>query len=140
MSTDAPAVLIVEDSEDMQYLLQRVLDRVAPADAIERFTACNADEAIHHLQRLQTDRPLLVLCDHRMPGMTGVELYDQARARFTAPGAAFHLFTSAGSPVQERQAAEAGIHAVHEKPFGLQNWESLLARIFKEWGQIPAKA
>ena len=60
-------VLLVDDEERILASLQRSLRR----DGYEIVTACSPQEALQILEEQDFDA---VLTDHKMPGMTGVEL------------------------------------------------------------------
>lgn len=64
-------VLIVEDDAGIGYLLVQFLEQETPY-AAQLVTTGN--EALHILRR---SRPSLLLVDYHLPGMTGIELYDQ---------------------------------------------------------------
>lgn len=67
-----PSVLVIDDEARSVEALERILEDdfdVKKATSIEEAEAILADEAIH-----------VVLCDHRMPGMSGVAFLKVARA------------------------------------------------------------
>jgi len=69
-----PAVLLVDDEVRSQDALRRTLD-----EDFTVFTASSADEARGLLQR----QPIsVILCDQRMPGMSGVSFLKEAREQW----------------------------------------------------------
>lgn len=62
--------LIVDDDEDMRFLLRAVIERANEGLQVAA-EAGGADEALTQWRAVQPD---VVLLDHRMPGMTGIEV------------------------------------------------------------------
>jgi CheY-like chemotaxis protein/anti-sigma regulatory factor (Ser/Thr protein kinase) len=95
----APVVLMVEDSA-----LQRavILDLLS-AGAWRVLAATNGAEALAVLER---QRPDIVLTDVCMPGMSGLEVLAETRARY--PGLPVVLMTSRGSEQTAIDALRAG--------------------------------
>ena len=73
MST-LPSVLVVDDELRSQEALRRTLE-----DDFQVFTASGAADATAVMER---DPAQVILCDQRMPGVTGVEFLRQARERW----------------------------------------------------------
>ena len=59
-----PTVLVVDDEVRSQETMRRTLD-----EDFTVYTASNADEARERLERTDIS---VILCDQRMPGLTGV--------------------------------------------------------------------
>lgn len=70
-------VLIVDDEEDMLWMLQRNLDNGIPN--IETFTAQSGDNAMDVLRANEID---LLITDINMPGMSGLELLTEVSNRY----------------------------------------------------------
>jgi DNA-binding NtrC family response regulator len=66
-------VLIVDDEANIRQALQRLLH------GCQVFTASNADVALRILEREEMD---VLITDHRMPGMTGLDLVRFVRGRW----------------------------------------------------------
>jgi len=64
------SILIVDDEENVQKSLKRVFFN----DGYNIYTANNAEEALRILQREDID---LIICDHKMPGLTGLEFLER---------------------------------------------------------------
>jgi two-component system probable response regulator PhcQ len=69
------SVLLVDDEEDVRNALVRTLRR----EGWDLHTAASGAEALEILKRVPVD---LILTDHRMPGMTGLELVKVVRERY----------------------------------------------------------
>ncbi len=72
-----PMILVVDDEVRSQETLRRVLD--------EEFDVLTASNAMEAERLLEGEMVHLVLCDQRMPGMTGVEFLSQVRERWPEP-------------------------------------------------------
>ncbi|GAA6142677.1 sigma-54 dependent transcriptional regulator [Hydrogenophaga sp. 5NK40-0174] len=69
-----PTILVVDDEVRSQDAMRRTLD-----EDFEVFTASGADEARQLLERQTIS---VILCDQRMPGMTGVNFLKEVRDRW----------------------------------------------------------
>ena len=73
-----PAILIVDDEVRSQEALRRTLE-----EDFEVFCASSAAEGMEILQKEQSTAAIqIVLCDQRMPGMTGVQFLKAVRHRW----------------------------------------------------------
>ena len=68
--------LIVDDEEDMRFLVRAVIEAANHGLAVAG-EAANGPQA---LERWRSDRPEVVVLDQRMPGMTGLEVAAQILA------------------------------------------------------------
>jgi len=76
------------------------------------------------------DAPVdLVLCDHMMPGMTGLELLDKLRRLPDLVMTKFVLVTGASDPKLERHAAALGAAAILWKPYGLRDLRATIEKV-----------
>jgi len=76
MSNDCGTILVVDDDENIRALLATALRRAGH----EIREAASGDEA---LAAAREERPLLVLLDVHLPGMTGYQVLRRLRAEFT---------------------------------------------------------
>ena len=73
-----PAILVIDDEVRSQEALRRTLE-----EDFEVFSASGAVEGMEILENEQSAAGIrIVLCDQRMPGMTGVEFLKQVRDRW----------------------------------------------------------
>ena len=100
-------VMLVEDDEDL---------RLATAETLERagFRVRAFDAAAPALAALRPDFPGVILSDLRMPGLSGLDFLDQARA--AAPDVPFILITAHGDVPAAIRAMRGGAHDFLEKP------------------------
>jgi response regulator RpfG family c-di-GMP phosphodiesterase len=103
-----PTLLLVDDEERILAALRRALRR----EGWRILTARDPHEGL----RLLASEPIdAVASDHKMPGMSGLELLEQA-ARLR-PGAARLLVTGWPDAVPPGRAAALGLCAVISKPW-----------------------
>ncbi len=101
-------VLVVDDEERILASLKRGLRR----EGYRLLTAQGPQQALRHLQ----DEPVdLIISDHRMPGMSGLELL--SRAARLRPTAIRMLITGWAEAVTDEQIEALEIQAVIPKPW-----------------------
>jgi diguanylate cyclase (GGDEF)-like protein/PAS domain S-box-containing protein len=74
-SRKARTLLLVDDEENIVSALRRLLRR----DGYRIVTACSGEEGLRRLAENEVD---VILSDQRMPGMTGVEFLNRAKALY----------------------------------------------------------
>jgi len=101
-------VLIADDESDLRFLVGSIYcDLGWNVDE-----AANGPEALAKIERFHYD---LVLLDHRMPGLSGGQVYDQLRAKGIRVPV---VLITAATGVAEI-AAKHGIQKYLSKPFGI---------------------
>jgi signal transduction histidine kinase/DNA-binding response OmpR family regulator len=126
---DNPArVLVVDDDDELRSLLVEVLSDAGYV-VIE---ARGGHEAVAEAVRVEPD---VMLIDLRLPGQSGVEVYEEVRGRgLRAPT----VLISAAHTVGEVAAAH-GIAAYLQKPFGIRELLATVARVHTQpGGAAPA--
>jgi len=103
-------LLIVDDEPDLRMLVGVVFDDLG-------WRVDEAADGCEALTKLQTEMYDLVLLDHRMPGMSGAEVYAQVRA---AGNAVPVVLVTAARQVEEI-AARHGFSMFLGKPFGIDD-------------------
>lgn len=106
----APAgrVLVVDDEESIRDLCARVLNRAG----YNVITAPNGEDAVALLTR---EVFALVISDIRMPGISGLEVLERAKA--THPKTRVVLITGFGTPQMLTRAQQSGADRILTKPF-----------------------
>jgi len=102
-------LLLVDDEPRMLSALKRTLRR--EGWAIE--TAANGAEALSRMASMPPIR--VVVSDYKMPGMTGIELLTEARARHPECGRI--LLSGWTSEIPAESLSGAGLLAVLSKPW-----------------------
>lgn len=114
-------VLIVDDDADFRFVLRTILTTIGVGRAVEVADGAGALDAV------VTEDPFdLVITDHRMRGMTGLELIHALRAQDNP--AAIALVTGQADPELAEAAVAAGVDAIVEKPISARGLIAVLAR------------
>jgi DNA-binding NtrC family response regulator len=100
-------VLVVDDHE----LYRRAVERILVRAGYDVFTARDANEAMQRVTREPLD---LVLCDVKMPGISGLELVRQIREH--EPDLPCIVITGYGGAEASLEALHAGAYWYLEKP------------------------
>jgi two-component system response regulator (stage 0 sporulation protein F) len=101
-------ILIVDDAGPVVVLCVNVLQALGYA-----VKGANRGEAAVELLRKESFN--LMVLDYKMPGMTGFEVFQQARTLH--PGMAVVLVTGHGTPEIINEATRMGFSAILIKPF-----------------------
>jgi two-component system, chemotaxis family, chemotaxis protein CheY len=124
-------VLVVDDDETMRALLCRMLRRMKVAGARE---AESAEQAFEILAAPQSDIGL-VICDWTMPGMSGIELYQQISA--WRPGLPFLMLTGRADGDAVATARAAGVRDYILKPVSAQELALKIHALLARDGMVP---
>lgn len=101
-------ILVVDDEESIRDLCARVLTRAGYAVV----TAPSGEEAVVRLAQEAFD---LLISDIRMPGISGLEVLERAKATF--PQIRVVLITGFGTPQMLTRAQQSGADRILTKPF-----------------------
>ena len=101
--------LIVDDDEDMRFLLRAVIERANEGLQVAG-EAGGADEAIAQWRSLSPD---VIVLDHRMPGTTGLQVAEMILAEH--PDQSIILFSAYVDDDLLARASEVGIRACISK-------------------------
>jgi two-component system, NtrC family, response regulator HydG len=113
-----PNILVVDDRENMLHLI----DKVLRGDAVIR-TASSGTEAV---QILETRRVAAVVCDLRMPDMSGIDVLRISKR--LQPAAEFVLMTAYASVPTAIEAMREGAYDYVTKPFEPDNLRAIVLR------------
>lgn len=108
MTAPRPTLLLVDDEPHSLSAMRMALE-----DEFDCVTAADAESA---LAKMEEEWVQVVICDHRMPGRTGVEFLTDLRDRW--PNAVRIIITGYTDPAAMAQAInDAGIHQFITKPW-----------------------
>jgi len=124
-------VLIVDDEEDMLWMLQRNLDNGIPN--IETFTAQSGHEALDILGETEIS---LVITDINMPGMSGLELLTEINNNWKETKVI--IMTAYPSNAFENKARKEGAVRFVEKPFDINDMRKIVEDVL-ETSHAPSK-
>jgi predicted regulator of Ras-like GTPase activity (Roadblock/LC7/MglB family)/CheY-like chemotaxis protein len=117
-------VLVVDDEEDMLWMLQRNLNK--GMSDVEILAAKSAEEALAIL----SDQPAnLVITDINMPGMNGLDLLIEINNRF--PQTSVIIMTAYPSNAYENKAMMSGSLRFIEKPFDINEVRAIVKEALK---------
>ncbi len=110
-------VLIVDDERRILSALERTLRK-------ERFEVLSTDSPRRALEILASEAVDVVLSDHKMPGMSGLDVLAFAAER--QPRAVRYLITGWTEKVSPEALDAAGVRAMISKPWDTEDLKRLL--------------
>lgn len=108
-STHAPRILIIEDFDDASELYAEYLR----FHGMEILTAPNADEG---LRLARTHKPVLIIMDAGLPGVSGWAATEQLKADPETANICVVMLTGHVFPDSEQRAEAAGVDVFLRKP------------------------
>jgi len=118
-------VLVVDDEEDMLWMLQRNLNK--GMQDVEILAAKSGEEALALLSDITVN---LVITDINMPGMNGLDLLIEINNRF--PDTGVIIMTAYPSNAYENKAMMSGSLRFIEKPFDIKEVRAIVEEVLKE--------
>ena len=116
-------ILVVDDSRTMRMILQRAIRQAG----YRALTVVEAENGVQALERLQGERPKLVLSDWNMPEMSGIDFLREIRA--AGNRVPFGFVTSEISAEMRVLAMSTGANFLIGKPFTPEAVEEALSPI-----------
>jgi len=104
-------ILIVDDDETLRELNKAILNACGFDNT---FTAEDGQAALTKLHNEQFD---IVVCDWKMPNMSGLELLEQVRSNEKLKNIAFLMATMVSNAESVTKAVKAGVTDYIAKPF-----------------------
>jgi DNA-binding NtrC family response regulator len=117
-------MLIVDDEETLTYSLYQSF--ILSQKNYEVVTAASGEEAAERLAEKEFD---LVITDIRMPGMDGLELLTQIKAKY--PKTEVIVMTAYGSLEKKEEAIQKGARFYIEKPFEIKEIKQLVIELLQ---------
>ena len=108
--SQTPLILVVDDSITVRRVTQRLLKR-------EGFRVTLANDGLQALERLQEERPAVVLSDIEMPRMDGFDLARNIRADAKLADLPIIMITSRIAEKHRDHARELGVNHYLGKPY-----------------------
>ena len=105
------SILIVEDDENVGEFLQQIIDELTP------YQTTVVNDGVDALERARQIQPCLLLLDHKLPALNGLEIYDRLQNMEETCGVPT-IMMSASLPVEELQ--RRGIYQLR-KPMDIGN-------------------
>ncbi|TNF58280.1 MAG: hybrid sensor histidine kinase/response regulator, partial [Burkholderiales bacterium] len=124
-----PLILVVDDSITVRRVTQRLLQR-------EGYRVSLAADGLQALERLQQERPTVVLSDIEMPRMDGFDLVRNIRADVRLADLPVIMITSRIAEKHREHARELGVNHYLGKPYSEEELLALIAH----YAQVAAEA
>ncbi len=130
LASKFPTVLLIEDVMDDERIALRILRRIDPT-----LTVTVARDGQAALQALGLDgeeggsRPDLVLCDLKLPKVSGDEILRQARADVRLRDVPFVVFSSSDEPIDVARCSAYGASEYAVKPVDYHAYGERIAAI-----------
>jgi chemosensory pili system protein ChpA (sensor histidine kinase/response regulator) len=119
-TSSVPLVLVVDDSITVRRVTQRLLQR-------EGYRVALAADGLQALERLQQERPAVVLADIEMPRMDGFDLVRNIRSDARLSGLPVIMITSRIAEKHREHARELGVDHYLGKPYSEDQLLGLVA-------------
>ena len=137
MTTDGPAVLLVEDDPNDIEITTLAFRNAGFQNPV--FVVHENQDAIRYLRgdgeyadRARFPLPRLVLLDHKIPGDEW-EVLKWVRARPNLSSLPIVVLTGSENPADQKRAEEMGANAFHIKPHSFNDLVALIHRIAEFW-------
>ena len=117
--SQVPLILVVDDSITVRRVTQRLLQR-------EGYRVSLAADGLQALERLQEERPTVVLSDIEMPRMDGFDLARNIRADSALRDLPIIMITSRIAEKHREHAMELGVNHYLGKPYSDEELLSLI--------------
>ncbi|CAN7160978.1 Hpt domain-containing protein [Acidovorax sp. LjRoot118] len=127
--SQVPLILVVDDSITVRRVTQRLLQR-------EGYRVALAADGLQALERLQDERPTVVLSDIEMPRMDGFDLARNIRADGALRDLPIIMITSRIAEKHREHAMELGVNHYLGKPYSDEELLSLI----QHYARIAAAA
>ena len=114
-----PLILVVDDSITVRRVTQRLLQR-------EGYRVAMAADGLQALERLQEERPAVVLTDIEMPRMDGFDLTRNIRANVRLKDLPIIMITSRIAEKHREHAKELGVDHYLGKPYSEEELMNLV--------------
>jgi len=124
-----PLILVVDDSITVRRVTQRLLQR-------EGYRVALAADGLQALERLQQERPAVVLSDIEMPRMDGFDLARNIRGDAALEGLPIIMITSRIAQKHRDHAQELGVNHYLGKPYSDEELLSLV----RHYARVTAEA
>jgi chemosensory pili system protein ChpA (sensor histidine kinase/response regulator) len=128
-ASQVPLILVVDDSITVRRVTQRLLAR-------EGYRVALAADGLQALERLQEERPTVVLSDIEMPRMDGFDLARNIRADGALRDLPIIMITSRIAEKHREHAMELGVNHYLGKPYSDEELLSLI----QHYARIAAAA
>lgn len=115
-------ILLVEDDASLRVTLRTCLEMAG-------YTCIEAKDGQDARGRLENDSPDLIVTDHQMPKVTGLELIKALKSQKNTVAIPIIFYSGQLTTDLKTHALQVGANAVLEKPFPLKEFLDLVAQV-----------
>lgn len=108
-------ILVVDDEKDVQILFQQRFRKEIRSGQVEFVFAFSGEEALEYFHE-KNHEIVLILSDINMPGMTGLELLQTIRKKYSEPPPVIMMITAYGDEDNRNTAMRLGANDFLTKP------------------------
>ena len=123
-------ILWIDDEPDILYLCSSILSK----HGHEVYTLQSSKNV---LPTISETRPDVILLDHWMPEMTGIEVMKQLKQ---SPYANIPVIMCTSNPEVRAEAELAGANSFITKPFSMQQMEDIIAETYRVYSSNSNRA
>ena len=125
LERDQPSVMVVDDIPEVRAVLGDMLREMGFSTVLE------AGDGAEALLKLQESRAHLIVCDHRMEGMTGLDLLSQIRNHPYLADIPFIVLSAASDAPYVETALDLGAADYIFKPVDYQELRQRVAETLR---------
>jgi two-component system, chemotaxis family, chemotaxis protein CheY len=125
---DDMKILVVDDEKDMQTLFEQRFRKEIREHEMDFAFANSGEEALGYLNK-HVHEAVLILSDINMPGMSGLELLKEIKAKFNQPPPTVMMITAYGDPENYNQAIKLGADDFLTKPIDFPSLKEKLKKL-----------
>ena len=129
------SILLVEDSEDDVFMMQRAFRKANIPNALHCVT--NGEEAIDYLEgrgvfadRAKYPLPMIVFLDLNLPKKSGYEVLEHVRQHLVLKKLTIYILSASTRPADVEKAALLGANAYFIKPTRIEKLQELVESWF----------
>ncbi|MEJ7625240.1 MAG: response regulator [Ferruginibacter sp.] len=108
-------ILVVDDERDIQMLFEQRFRKEIREKSVEFVFAFSGEDALTYLN-LHEHEAVLILSDINMPGMSGLELLEHIKQKYSKPPPVVMMITAYGDTTNYNTAMELGADDFLTKP------------------------
>lgn len=108
-------ILVVDDETDVQVLFEQRFRKEIKSGEMKFFFAFSGEEALEYMKANEHEA-VLILSDINMPGMSGLELLREIKAKYEKPPPVVMMITAYGDMDNYNQAMKLGADDFLTKP------------------------
>lgn len=124
-----PKVVAVDDSRMILNIYKATLHELGFEPVLFEFPASA-------LEWLQTEKPLMVLTDLNMPNITGIQLTERIRKKYSANLLPIIMVTTQNESQDNEEAYLAGVNTIVHKPFNAKSLGAAMDTLLRGEGRL----